>query len=95
LHLFLVKETFKPVEKKNMLSYKQVWEVVTHPAIIWGMFFATLITQMTNQSINPVLSLYVQELMHGQGNITFMAGLVAAAPGNRNLSGCPILRATR
>lgn len=91
LALFFVKETFKPVEKKNMLSYKQVWEVVTHPAIIWGMFFATLITQMTNQSINPVLSLYVQELMHGQGNITFMAGIVAAAPGIVTLVAAPFL----
>lgn len=91
LALFFVKEIFKPVEKKNMLSYKQVWEVVTHPAIIWGMFFATLITQMTNQSINPVLSLYVQELMHGQGNITFMAGIVAAAPGIVTLVAAPFL----
>ena len=91
LALFFVKETFKPVEKKNMLSYKQVWEVVTHPAIIWGMFFATLITQMTNQSINPVLSLYVQELMHGQGSITFIAGIVAAAPGIVTLVAVPFL----
>ena len=79
LALVFVKETFKPVEKKNMLSYKQVWEVVTHPAIIWGMFFATL------------LSLYVQELMHGQGNITFMAGIVAAAPGIVTLVAAPFL----
>ena len=55
------------------------------------MFFATLITQMTNQSINPVLSLYVQELMHGQGNITFMAGIVAAAPGIVTLVAAPFL----
>lgn len=81
LALFFVHENFKPIEKKNMLTSKQVWKVISHPAIIWGMFLTTLITQMTNQSINPVLSLYVQELMHGHGNITLMAGLVAAAPG--------------
>ncbi len=81
LALFFVHENFKPIEKKNMLTSKQVWKVISHPAVIWGMFLTTLITQMTNQSINPVLSLYVQELMHGHGNITLMAGLVAAAPG--------------
>ncbi|RZI49523.1 multidrug efflux MFS transporter [Lactococcus kimchii] len=91
LALFLVKETFKPVEKKDMLSSKEVWKVISHPAIIWGMFFTTLITQMTNQSINPVLSLYVQELMNGKGNITFMAGLVAAAPGIVTLLIAPFL----
>lgn len=89
--LFLVKETFKPVEKKDMLSSKEVWKAISHPAIIWGMFFTTLITQMTNQSINPVLSLYVQELMNGKGNITFMAGLVAAAPGIVTLLIAPFL----
>lgn len=81
LALFFVRENFKPVDKKEMLSSKQVWKVISHPAVIWGMFLTTLITQMTNQSINPVLSLYVQELMHGRGNITLMAGVVAAAPG--------------
>lgn len=91
LALFFVKETFKPIEKKDMLSASEVWKVITHPSVIWGMFFATLITQMTNQSINPVLSLYVQELMHGQGNITFMAGIVAAAPGIVTLIAAPLL----
>ncbi len=87
LALFFVKETFKPIEKKDMLSASEVWKVIAHPSVIWGMFFATLITQMTNQSINPVLSLYVQELMHGQGNITFMA----AAPGIVTLIAAPFL----
>lgn len=91
LALFFVKETFKPIEKKDMLSASEVWKVIAHPSVIWGMFFATLITQMTNQSINPVLSLYVQELMHGQGNITFMAGIVAAAPGIVTLIAAPFL----
>lgn len=91
LALFFVKEIFKPIEKKDMLSASEVWKVIAHPSVIWGMFFATLITQMTNQSINPVLSLYVQELMHGQGNITFMAGTVAAAPGIVTLIAAPFL----
>ena len=91
LALFFVRETFKPIEKKDMLSASEVWKVIAHPSVIWGMFFATLITQMTNQSINPVLSLYVQELMHGQGNITFMAGIVAAAPGIVTLIAAPFL----
>ncbi len=91
LALFFVKETFKPIEKKDMLSASEVWKVIAHPSVIWGMFFATLITQMTNQSINPVLSLYVQELMHGQGNITFMAAIVAAAPGIVTLIAAPFL----
>ena len=89
--IFFVQETFKPIEKKNMLTSKQVWKVISHPAVIWGMFLTTLITNMTNQSINPVLSLYVQELMHGHGNITLMAGIVAAAPGIVTLVIAPLL----
>jgi DHA1 family multidrug resistance protein-like MFS transporter len=91
LAFFFVKENFTPIAKKDMLNSKQVWKLITHPAVIWGMLFTTLITNMTNQSINPVLSLYVQELMHGRGNITFMAGIVAAAPGIVTLVAAPVL----
>lgn len=89
--IFFVQETFTPVSKKHMLTSKQVWKIISHPAVIWGMFLTTLITNMTNQSINPVLSLYVQELMNGHGNITLMAGIVAAAPGIVTLIIAPFL----
>lgn len=82
LAYFFVKETFVPAAKgKAPQTRKEVFAVLSHPAVIWGMFLTTMITQMTNQSINPVLSLYVRELMHYKGNITLMAGIVAAAPG--------------
>ncbi|GBG96821.1 multidrug efflux MFS transporter [Lactococcus termiticola] len=82
LALFFVKENFTPVKKDQVAQgFKQVFSLFSHPAVIWGMFLTTMITQMTNQSINPVLSLYVRELMHYQGNITLMAGIIAAAPG--------------
>ena len=82
LTLFLVKEDFKPITGTIALGLKDVFKVIPKPAIIWGMLFTTLITQMTNQSINPILSLYVRELMgHNANHITTVAGIVAAAPG--------------
>lgn len=91
LTLFLVKEKFTPVDKEHALNSKQVFKIISHPAVIWGMFLTTLITQMTNLSINPVLSLYVRELMEGKGNISLVAGLVAAAPGIVTLVAAPLL----
>ena len=32
-------------------------------------------------SISPIISLLVKKLMHGQGNISLVSGIVAAAPG--------------
>ncbi|QBO36849.1 MFS transporter [Periweissella cryptocerci] len=81
LALFFVKEDFKPIIAKGKLGMKEVFTSVNSKTIVWGMLLTTAITQITNQSINPVLSLYVKHLMHDTGNITLMAGVVSAAPG--------------
>ena len=81
LTVFFVKEDFKPALTTSM-GLKAVFKEIPQPTIVWGMLLTTLITQMTNLSINPILSLYVRELMgHDANHITTMAGIVAAAPG--------------
>jgi DHA1 family multidrug resistance protein-like MFS transporter len=51
------------------------------PQLIFGLLLTTVIIQAATNSINPIVSLYVRQLMHGRGNYVFIAGVIAALPG--------------
>ncbi|MDR1782173.1 MAG: MFS transporter [Bacilli bacterium] len=89
LALFFVKETFVKSEKTKSLNFKEVRSLITNPLLIISMLLTTLIVQITNQSINPLLSLYVRELMHNHSNLALFSGLVASAPGITTLAAAP------
>lgn len=91
LTFFLVHEDFKPVAKKAMLSTSAVIKKILRPQLVVGMFVTTLIIQVSNNSINPILSLYVREIMHHHGNIALISGLVASIPGVANVIAAPRL----
>lgn len=82
LTVFLVQEhNFIPISKKETLTAQQLFQNLKHPQIIFGMLVTTLIVQAGNNSIAPVISLYVQHLLHGHGQVDLMSGLIAALPG--------------
>ena len=82
LSLFFVhEEGFKPITSKKLANSKGVINSLTSPAMIFGLLLTTLIIQAANNSINPIVSLYVRQLMHNQGNVVFTSGVVAALPG--------------
>ncbi|MFC4760409.1 MFS transporter [Fructobacillus durionis] len=49
--------------------------------LLLGLFVTTALVQTVNMSINPIVALFVHEVLHGQSNITFITGVVAAMPG--------------
>lgn len=82
LCLFFVHEDdFKPVTSKKMESSRGVIAALKEPRLIFGLLLTTLIIQAANNSINPIVSLYVSQLMHHQGNVVFISGVIAALPG--------------
>lgn len=81
LCLLFVKEDFTPVPKDQQPTFKEVYHQISNPKIIIGMCITTFIIQTANNSINPIISLYVHQLMHGQGKVAFISGLVTAMPG--------------
>ena len=87
----LVKETnFTPIAKENTLSARSLFKKLEYPQVVIGMFVTTLIIQAGNNSISPVISLYVQQLLHGNGHVDLMSGLVAALPGIATLIAAPL-----
>lgn len=89
LSLFFVHEDFKPVEKGDQVSAKELFSGLKNKKIIFGMFITTMIIQASNNSINPILSLYVRQLLHGGDNVAFISGIVAAVPGIATVIAAP------
>ena len=50
-----------------------------------------MLIQAATNSINPIISLFVRQLMKNQGNVAFASGVVAALPGIATLLAAPRL----
>lgn len=88
--LFVHETDFKPVPAKKLTNTRGVIKALKDPQMIFGMLLTTLIIQATNNSITPIISLYVRELMHHSGNVTMVSGVVAAVPGIATMAAAPI-----
>lgn len=91
LTLLLVHEDFKPVAKTMMLSTRGVIKRLTNSKLVFGMFITTMIIQAANNSIAPILALYVRQIMNDSPATTFYSGIVAAVPGIATLAAAPML----
>lgn len=85
--LFFVHEQFKPIPKKKMKPMKEIMQALPDTGLIVVMFVTTLLVQSSTMSIDPIVSLYVRDMLpRGAGNVAFIAGVVAATPGLGNMA---------
>ncbi|MDT2755812.1 multidrug efflux MFS transporter [Enterococcus asini] len=89
LSLFFVHEEFTPIEKTDLQPATQILKELKYPHVVIGMFITTMIIQASNNSISPIISLYIRELLHGQGNVTLVSGIIASLPGVATLIAAP------
>ncbi|KEA52237.1 MULTISPECIES: multidrug efflux MFS transporter [Mangrovibacter] len=90
--LFLIKERARPVQSKaDQLSGKAVFKALPYPFLIVSLCVTTLVIQLCNGSIGPILALFIKYLDPGSNNIAFMSGLIAAIPGIPALLAAPRL----
>lgn len=89
--LFLIKERRIEVKKADRLSGKAVFQSLPYPALIVTLFISTLMIQLANSSISPILTLFIKELSGNSGNIAFISGMIAAVPGVAALISAPRL----
>ncbi|MDB6242146.1 multidrug efflux MFS transporter [Lactobacillus amylovorus] len=78
---FVHEDDFKPVTAKKLDKASGVIKSLRSPHLIFGLLLTTLIIQAANNSINPIVSLYVRQLLNGHGNVVFISGVIAALPG--------------
>ena len=91
LSLTLVHENFKPGDIATEKQTGSLLSQFKNPTLIVTLLVSTMIIQMGNNSITPIISLYVKQLMHNVGPITVVAGIIAALPGISTLLSAPRL----
>lgn len=89
--LFLIKERVVPVSKANRLSGKAVFTSLPYPMLILSLFVTTMMIQLANGSISPILTLFIRNLADNTQNIAFISGVIAAVPGVSALLSAPRL----
>ena len=82
LSVFFLHETdFVPVSRDKSGKFSDIIKQFPSAQLILGLLLTTLIIQAANNSINPIVSLYVRSLMHNSGQVVFVSGVIAALPG--------------
>lgn len=90
--LLLIKEGVRPrINKSERLSGKAVFSTLPYPWLMLSLFVTTLVIQLCNGSIGPILALFIRHLSPGSANIAFMSGFIAAVPGISALMAAPKL----
>lgn len=91
LTIFFVKEKFEPVEKKDLMSTKEVLSQSSRRSVLFGLFLTSLILQLGMTSISPILTLYIRELSTDIGNLLFVSGLIVSVAGVSAIISSPYL----
>ena len=90
--LFLIKEGARPtVSKAERLSGKAVFASLPYPGLMISLFITTMVIQLCNGSVGPILALFIQSMAPEGNNIAFLSGMIAAVPGISALMSAPRL----
>lgn len=88
---FVHEEGFQPVQEEKFNKASGVIKELALPRVIIGLLTTTMIIQAANNSINPIISLFVKQLMHNSHGVTFVSGLIVALPGVATIFAAPLL----
>lgn len=90
--LFLIKEGARPTTSKaERLSGKAVFASLPYPWLMISLFITTMVIQLCNGSVGPILALFIQSMAPESNNIAFLSGMIAAVPGISALMSAPRL----
>ena len=90
--LFLIKEGARPTTSKaERLSGKAVFASLPYPWLMISLFITTMVIQLCNGSVGPILALFIQSMAPESSNIAFLSGMIAAVPGISALMSAPRL----
>lgn len=90
--LFLIKEGVRPTTgKEQRLSGKAVFATLPYPGLMISLFVTTMVIQLCNGSVGPILALFIKSMEPESNNIAFLSGMIAAVPGISALMSAPRL----
>ncbi|WP_052098119.1 multidrug efflux MFS transporter [Paenibacillus stellifer] len=88
--LLFVKETFVRKQVKTQ-SLRQVWNRVPEKKLTLTLFLTFFMISLANYSVEPVITVYVDQLTKNAAHIALLAGLIFSASGVANMLAAPIL----
>ncbi|QER68408.1 multidrug efflux MFS transporter [Paucilactobacillus nenjiangensis] len=91
--VFGVTEKFTPIDRNSKLAKQSAFAGIKNIHIVWAMIISSMLIQAATNSINPIISLFVKELLTSHSNLALISGIVAALPGIATLIAAPRLGA--
>ncbi|MDU2064917.1 MAG: multidrug efflux MFS transporter [Sporomusaceae bacterium] len=90
LTLCFVKENFTLGDKK-IFTTKQVWQMIPQRKLLLSMFLTTYLLSAALFSIEPIITVYIKQLMLETDHVALISGLVFAASGLASMISAPRL----
>lgn len=85
-----IHEEFVP-NNSARLSSRELWKTIDRPKILIAMFITSFMLQLASMSIEPIVTLYVNLLMHNANHVVLISGAVVSAVGLANVLIAPLL----
>lgn len=85
-----VKESFIRDDKK-MLSFNEVWDAIPEKSLTLTMFVTFFILTVALFSVEPIITVYVNNLSSGASHIALLSGITFSASGIGNILAAPRL----
>jgi MFS transporter, DHA1 family, multidrug resistance protein len=90
LTLFFVKDKFV-LESKKIPSTLEVWNLISDKRLLIAMFITTYILTAALFSIEPIITVYIKQLMSETSHVALISGMVFAASGFASMLAAPRL----
>ncbi len=89
---FSVREQFTPPKDRNgaRSTFNALFALVTTPALL-ALFFVLLMAQFGVRTVQPIVTLYVKEMLGAVPNIATLAGIAFSITGLANVISAPFL----
>jgi MFS family permease len=88
--LLFVKENFVS-SNKEVLSTKDVWNLLPYPELTLILFITSFILQLAYYSIEPIITVYISQLSHNSAHIALISGMAFSASGLASIIAAPKL----
>lgn len=76
---FFIREEKRPVRKAKTSKADGIWAAIPDKRPVIAMLFTGLLLMVANMSIEPIITVYVAQLLDNQAHVTMISGVVMAA----------------
>ncbi|MHB1654420.1 MAG: multidrug efflux MFS transporter [Desulfitobacteriaceae bacterium] len=88
--ILFVHEKFNRINSAP-LSDREVWKMISKPKVLVAMFITSFMLQLANLSIEPIVTVYIKQLMQDMSHVALISGVVVSAPGFASVLTAPRL----